>query len=573
MDYLRFAAMDYLLFVFMFGVSCIIGIYFGCFHKQTTTTDYLLGGRKMNVFPVSMSLVASTLSGVSLIAIPAEVYMHGFQIFVIVFSIFISSIINYFVYLPVFYKIGLTSVNDYLEIRFDRTIKRITSILYIISCILLMPFLIYAPSLAFNQMSGIDMHIIAPVMTIICVFYTTIGGIKAVVWTDTLQFLITLCTLAFVLVMGIVSVGGFSVIWTKSKSGDRLNIFNMDPDPTIRSSFWSVFIGNVFTWSSLVSVNPAGVQRFISVSKLRDAKKVLAIFTVFAIAAKAINCFSGLIVYAKYSDCDPLTAKYMQKSDQIVPYYVKDVASQIPGISGLFVAGIFSTALSSLSTQLNSVSGILYLDFMKPCMPVNISENKSSTIIKLLTILLGLLNVGFIFVIEQLGSLLELLSSAVGITGGPILGAFTLGMLFPVANKKGTLVGIVSSLVVISVIIIKNQIYVWNGDIKITPKPLNSYGCNKTEYDEQNRTVFSTIQPDSDSIFWLYKLSFHYYVFIGTAITIIVGLLVSLCTKKKSDLGIDHELFSPCLHRFRSSQRPEVDQDLKLVKYTFSNKK
>ncbi|KAF5302557.1 hypothetical protein FQR65_LT00929 [Abscondita terminalis] len=554
----------------MLGVSCIIGIYFGCFHKQSTTSDYLLGGRKMKVFPVAMSLVASTLSGIGLIVIPAEVYMYGTQISVMLISICIMSIINNFVYLPVFHAMDLTSVFDYLEIRFDKTVKRISSFLYTFSCILFMPFLIYTPALAFNQMSGIDLHIIAPVMTVICVFYTTIGGIKAVVWADTLQFLITLCTLTLVLVMGVVSVGGFSVIWETSKSGERLEFFNMNPNPTLRNSFWSVFIGNIFTWSSLVSVHPSAVQRFISVPKLRDAKMVLIIFTVVTFAAKSVNLFSGLIVYTKYVKCDPFTAGYMQKPDQIIPYYVRDVAAEIPGISGLFVAGIFSTALSSLSTQLNTVSGILYLDFIRPCLSLNISENKASTIIKLLTIAFGLINIGFIFLIEKLGSVFELFHLGIGIASGPLLGLFTLGMLCPIVNKKGALIGAVTAFALMSLIIIKNQIYIWNGVIKTIRKPLNSYGCNQTSYDRLNFNGFTSARTEEEPL-WLFRITFHYYVLIGTLTTIIVGLLISVCTKKDGDLKLDRKLFSPIVHRFL--QPSQVDADFKPITYTFAENK
>lgn len=76
--------------------------------------------------------------------------------------------------------------------------------------------------------------------------------------------------------------------------------------------------------------------------------RTLGIYALFTLITKAICCFSGLIIYAKYHDCDPLSAGYMKRPDQILPYYVMDVAGQISGLSGLFVAGLFSTALRYL---------------------------------------------------------------------------------------------------------------------------------------------------------------------------------------------------------------------------------
>ncbi|KAF5299429.1 hypothetical protein FQA39_LY11575 [Lamprigera yunnana] len=566
MDYLRLSTVDYLLFSCTIGVSCLVGVYFGFCHKQTTTSDYLLGGRKMKGFPVAMSLVASSISGVGLIAVPAEVYMYGFQIAVAVLSVILMALITNFVYLPVFYELHLSSMNQYLEIRFDKTIKTIASLLYVLSCLLLMPFTIYAPSLAFNQISGISVHVTASIMAIVCIFYTTIGGLKAVIWSDTIQLMLTLCTLSFVLVMGTISVGGVGEIWEKSKQGDRTEQFNMSFDPTIRNSFWTVFIGGTFNCLVVLSVNPSVVQRFVSIPKLNESKRALLLFSVFTATTRLIICFSGLIVYTKYFDCDPLSAGYTKKPDQILPYYVLDVASEIPGISGLFVAGLFSTALSTLSTHLNTIAGVVYVDFVKPWMSKNFSEKKASATIKMLTFFIGVCNIGFMFIMHKLGSLLVLFYCAIGITGGAILGVFTLGMLFPMANSKGALAGVISSLIFSSVIIITNQIYLWNGAIKFTPKPLHTYGCNTTHGGGNLTNILTSAFPTVEENLppWLFRISYHYYIMVGTLVTVAIGLFISAVTKNEKDIKYDRKLFSPCLRRFLPN-RPNEDQDLKLL--------
>lgn len=136
----------------------------------------------------------------------------------------------------------------------------------------------------------------------------------------------------------------------------------MNPDPTLRVSFWSAVVGNLVLWLSFVGCNPSTMQRFLAVPTFKSAKMLLSSFfdlllskTFFyrsllilgvgIIITKAICCYCGLIIYAKFADCDPLTSKQIDRPDQILPYYVLDVASHVPGISGLFVAGVFSTAL------------------------------------------------------------------------------------------------------------------------------------------------------------------------------------------------------------------------------------
>lgn len=158
-------------------------------------------------------------------------------------------------------------------------------------------------------------------------------------------------------------------------------------------------------------------------------------------------------MYAKYFDCDPLTTGQIKKFDQILPYYVMDVANKIPGLGGLFIAGIFSTALrfvflivslqlliwfiySTLSTYLNSLSGTVCTDFVFPFIKKEVSEKQASNIIKVTTVIIGSISVALAFVVEKLGSIIEIWISLNGITNGPLIGLFTLGMVFPVANSK-----------------------------------------------------------------------------------------------------------------------------------------
>ncbi|KAF2892441.1 hypothetical protein ILUMI_13726, partial [Ignelater luminosus] len=552
MDFLNFSWIDYTLFVLMFCLSLAVGMYYGCCsQQQNTTEEYLLGGKKMKIFPVAMSLVASTLSGLSLLSLPAEIYLHGTLYMLIAFSpILMAFSVNY-IYLPVFWKLQVTTIFEYLEIRFDRSLRTIASSLFTLTNLIYLPVVIYAPSLAFNQVTGFNLHVIAVVMSLICIFYTTIGGLKAVVWTDALQLSVTLCTLGCVLIMGTISVGGLGFIWEKAEISDRIEFFNFNPDPTIRNTFWTVLIGTTFMWISFVGTNPATAQRFLAVSSLRDARKVLVIFVVLTVITKLICCFSGLIIYARYYDCDPLSIGQVEKVDQILPYYVLDVATKVPGLSGLFVAGLFSTALSTLSTYLNSLSGIVYNDFIKSFLPSKIAEDKASTFMKIITAVIGLMSVGMIFVVEKLGTLIELIGTLTGATVGPILGAFTMGMLFPFANTKGTLTGVLSSLSFMTIVVVKYQINVWNGSIKYPSKPLHTYGCNETLFNE-NQTISSVGGNTSDEVFLLFRISVHYYILVGVILSLIIGLSVSWFTKSKETSLVDPDTLNPLVHRFLS---------------------
>ncbi|RZC35326.1 SSF domain containing protein, partial [Asbolus verrucosus] len=214
-----FSWYDYILFTVMLSFSALIGIYFGCFgSKQSTTNEYLMGGKTMKVLPIAVSLVASHISGITLLALPADVYRYGAAYWLGAFSMVLLCVITIYVYLPVFFNLQITSTYEYLERRFDNRTRLFASFLYALSVFLYLPIVVYIPALAFSAgslgyllldsfnvlfvASGINVHSITPVVCGICIFYTTIGGLKAVVWTDTLQFTVTIAAIATVFMLG-----------------------------------------------------------------------------------------------------------------------------------------------------------------------------------------------------------------------------------------------------------------------------------------------------------------------------------------------------------------------------------
>jgi sodium-coupled monocarboxylate transporter 8/12 len=268
-----FSWYDYSLFCVMLSLSAFIGIYFGCFGtKQSSANEYLMGDKKMKIFPISVSLIASHVSGVTLLAIPADIYRFGAGFWLMVPILVIMSAVIIYVYLPVFYKLQITSTYEYLERRFDSTNRVFASFLFTLGLFLYLPIIIYLPALALSAATGLNIHYITPVVCGVCIFYTTLGGLKAVVWTDTLQFTITTGALFTVTVIGIRSAGGVGAIWNKALEGDRLDIFDFDPDPTRRDTFWIVLVGTSVFWLSMAGIHQSCVQKYLSVPTFNQSR-------------------------------------------------------------------------------------------------------------------------------------------------------------------------------------------------------------------------------------------------------------------------------------------------------------
>lgn len=378
-----------------------------------------------------------------------------------------------------------------------------------------------------------------PVLCGVCIFYTTIGGLKAVVWTDTLQFVVMIGSIVAVFYKGLDAIGSFDEMWSRAAAGRRLE-FDLDVNPTKRDTVMATMVGTLFGCLSYMSIGQSFVQKYLSMPTKKDVKKALFLFMFGMFAIITFVVLTGLIMYAHYYECDPFTAGKITKHDQILPFYVMDVASTIPGLAGLFLSGIFSAALSTLSACMNCLAGSVYEDFVSPFMPKDISQKQVSNILKLLVMIIGIISTAMVFVIEHMGSILPINYALGGITNGPLLGLFTLGMLFPVANHKGALYGGFGGIAFMSFIIIGSQYYqVMN---EYAGRPVSIEGCG-------NGTILLPNLPDSSvdksDVFILFRITHYYYSFMGTLATVIIGVVVSYLTRKPTDPKVDPDLISP----------------------------
>lgn len=295
----------------------------------------------------------------------------------------------------------------------------------------------------------------------------------------------------------------------------------MNPSPFVRTSFWTVTIGLTSLWISNLGVSQTCIQRFLAVPDIRFARKSVWVFVVGLIFIKGASCLVGIIMYTYYEKCDPVVTKQIQKIDQILPFFIMEVASQIPGLPGIFIAGIFSAALSSLSSGLNTLAGTIYEDFISPFMP-NATEKRASDIMKMIVLILGLIMVLLVFVVEHMGQVFVVSVATSGVTAGSLLGIFTIGMLSRYVNTKGVIWGAIIAFLALLTIIIGAQ-----SQPKHTPLPTRTDGC---DFPFNNSITLSTDISSLDDGSIIFKLSFMYYCIVGSVILSLVAYVVSWLT-------------------------------------------
>uniref|UniRef100_A0A671YNE8 Solute carrier family 5 member 8 n=1 Tax=Sparus aurata TaxID=8175 RepID=A0A671YNE8_SPAAU len=531
-----FVVADYMVFALMLVVSAAVGVYFAWTDRdQRSSGDFLMGGRRLTALPVSLSLTASFMSAITVLSNPAEVYRYGANIGFYGISYVLTMVITSEVFLPVFYRLSITSTYEYLELRFNRTTRLLGTGLFIVQTILYTGIVIYAPALALNQVTGMDLWGAVISTGVVCTFYCTLGGLKAVVWTDVFQLGVMLAGFLSVIIRSVVLKDGVLPIISDSQEGGRLNFWDFDTNPLRRHTFWTISIGGTFVWVSIYGINQAQVQRYISCKSITHARLSLYINLLGLLSILLCSVFAGMCLFSVYKDCDPWTAGQVSAPDQLMPYLVMDILRDYPGLPGLFVAAAYSGSLSTVSSSINALAAVTVEDLIKPY--TNMSEKHLSWTSKGLSLIYGVLCIGMAGLASLMGGILQAAISIFGIIGGPLLGMFTLGVLCPFANSKGVLLGLMSGLVVSLWLGIGAQIYPPTPAMT-RPLSLTTEGCNFTTTDSFNWT--STVQPTQPTSFttapvnrtddnW-YSLSYLYFSPIGTIITISVGLLVSLFT-------------------------------------------
>ncbi|KAF4521508.1 hypothetical protein B566_EDAN001808 [Ephemera danica] len=545
----QFVLADYVVCVLTLFISAAIGVYcaWQARKQKASTSNVLMGGRTMGTFPTAMSLFTSFMSAIALLGYPTEIYKHGTQYFAIVFSYIILIPITAYFFIPVYHNLRLTSAYEYLALRFNNAVRLIGSIIFMMMMILYMPIVVYAPALALSQVSGIDKYVAVTLTFFVCIFYTSIGGMKAVMWTDAFQaFLMMGGTLA-VVVRGTFDVGGTQLVWERAQQSGRLEFFNLDADPTTRHTFWTMVVGGTFVWGSNYAANQAQIQRYLSVPTVRQARNALWLNCVGLIVLLALLCWAGLVMYAKYAFCDPLRSKQIQAADQLMLLFVMETMHDLPGIPGLFVAGVFSGSLSTVSTGLSSLAAIAITDLFPGICGIKLEDERAAGLVKWISLLFGLLCFALVFVVAQLGAILQVALSVFGMVGGPMFGLFSLGMLVPWANKKGALAGVISSLVIVLWIGLGAQVEAISGRLRFEQRVTSVEACHC------NTTLGPPLPPDPDAVSVWYAISYMWYGPIAWLVLMVVGIGVSLVTNPQDPRNLDRGLISPVVVKILNS--------------------
>ncbi|MFL0104212.1 sodium:solute symporter family transporter [Tenacibaculum maritimum] len=441
-----FGFINYSVLVLYLFISVLIGLYFA--RKQKSTDDYFTGGGRVPWWASGLSVFGTLLSAITFMAIPAKAFTTDWAFFFLNITAILITPVIAFIFIPFFNKLKIKTAYEYLEDRFNYTARAFGSLSFILFQLGRIGIILLLPSLAISIVTGIPVEASILIMGFLCIFYTAFGGIEAVIWTDVMQVIVLLggSVLAVVWIL-LHTEASFNDMIRYASEKNKFNVINTNFDFT-EATFWVVLIGGLASAMVTQGTDQTIVQRFLTSANVKDSQKTLYTNAVLTLPASIIFFGIGTLLFIFYSEMPSALSPAISNNDSIFPWYI---VHELPiGVSGLLVAGIFSAAMSSISSSLNSVSTAYCNDFYAHFKP-NVSDVKLLQIARMVTVATGILGVllALWMASSNIKSLWDQFYRYLGLFTGGLGGMFLLGMLTKRATAKGTLLGLLCSAILI----------------------------------------------------------------------------------------------------------------------------
>ena len=428
-----------------------LGLFFS--NKQKDNDDFFLGGRNMHWLPVGLSLFATTFSSNSFVGLPAEgAYRDYHQLLAIFFIPFVVIPITCIWFIPFYKGLGFVSLYEYLERRFSRPIRLMASLIFMLYSAGWMGTMLLAVSrildVVLDTQSIIQTLSVIAVVGLLATIYTAIGGVKAVIWTDTIQAFALFGGMVFLLTLLVSKIdGGFSTFLATGTANDKFEMFRLDGGLGERNLFSACAYG-FFVYMGGQLASYGAFQRYVTVDTVGEARRALVIKGVFTLFSCTLFFMVGTALYVYYQQSHVEIYEQLgtgRGRDQLLPHFVINFAGGY-GMTGLILAGLFAAAMSSLDSGINSMTATLVTDWFR-------GKELGTRINRSLTAAFGFGVTGIACLLAMIDSpVFDILLSIAGATLGLLLAVMMLGMLVPRVNTTGVLAGLASGLLIFALV-------------------------------------------------------------------------------------------------------------------------
>jgi len=549
---LGFSLVDYAIFGIMLVISFGIGVYHA-FISSKSKEDFVMGSRNFGIIPMAISLCASFNSAYMILGIPGEIYSYGTQFFIMIFGTGLGVVVAAELWLPILYRLHVVSIYEYFELRYNSKFPRILmTLIFVLKTMLYVSIVVYAPTIALSSVTNLSWWLCILLLGLCATIYTTLGGLKAIVWTDVFQIFIMYGGILAIVIQGLNQTGGFENVWRLAEESNRIEFFNTSFNPYVRHTFINVLFGTFILWGGPYTTSQYLIHRALCLPTIFQGRMSLYLNFVGQFIMVTLVGIVGLILYAFYKDCDPVLAGVVAKRDAVVPLFVlQQFTEKAPGVCGIFISCLFSGALSTLDSALHALASVTWEEIKGFDRFQGVSDTKEAFIIRGLSVIFGIIATGMAFLCNNLGNLINAGGVLFGACMGPMLGYTLVSILVPFVNLKGSCFGLIVGQVI--------NIWLSFGSVwyrQAPPTlPLQATNCSMFGMDEMpglNTTTSSEFQlPGVDrplEFSDIYRMSYNIYPIIGMLLTIILSIVGSLTTLSDSD-EINEEFVHPIAMR------------------------
>jgi len=435
------------LLIYIAGVTAF-GAYF--YRRSSTSEGFTSANRRLPGWAVGLSIFGTYLSSISFLALPGKAYGANWNAFVFSLSLPFAAWVAVKWFVPLYRSTQDISAYAYLERRFGIWARLYAMTFYLLTQLVRMGTIMFLIALALERLTGWDIETIIIVSGVLITFYTVIGGIEAVIWTDVVQSVVltvgaVVC--AVLLLNGMPEGPGQLFELAISNQKFSLGSFRMVfTEPT----FWVVLLYGIVINLQNFGIDQSYVQRYKTARSLADARRSIWIGALTYVPVSALFLFIGSGLYAYYGaqpDLLPQSLAAADMSDRIFPHFI---VSELPaGVTGLMIAALAAAAMSSIDTSINSSATVLMSDVYRRLVRPDANEQQQVRFLRSATVVLGISGTAVALLMVSSKQVLDDWWRYAGIFSGGMLGLFLLGLLSRRAASAQAVVGMIAGLLVI----------------------------------------------------------------------------------------------------------------------------
>ncbi len=436
--------LDLAVLVGYLGAVTVWGAWLG--RGQAGARDYFLGSRNLPWWAVMLSVVATETSTLTFLSIPGVSYLGTLAFLQVTFGYLVGRVVVAALLLPAYRRGDLSTAYELLEARFGSGIRRLTSVVFMVTRLLADSVRLFATAIPLALLTGWSFPISVGVIGALTVVYTYFGGIKAVVWIDAVQMGLYLlgAVVAAVVLQGLVP-GGWSEILTQAASAGKLQVFDTALDLGVAYTVWAGVLGGAFLSMASHGADQLIVQRLLTCRDVRASQRALVGSGVLVVAQFAVFLLVGLGLWSFYG------GRTFDASDEI---FARFIVEELPvGVTGLLIAGVLAAAMSSLSSSINALASASAYDLWAPLADARDDDRRILVAGRWFTLLWAVLLVGGALVFLEIGEGAAAVEVALGIASlvyGGLLGAFALGRFSTRADARSVALGMLAGIGVIT---------------------------------------------------------------------------------------------------------------------------